>query len=288
LAKSKKKKRTPPLSFLDHTVYLGGFLLTILFVFFVIFAILFLGGKIAFSDPTVIGCRSGAGFLFFLPFCMYVAVSLITLIGSNYSNGKPIFGNKSIRYGEYPWKENFFPLFDPRNKHVYIRPSKIKFRRKLLLIWCIGFLIVTCLLPFSLFQRDCIYKDLSIDSYNLFNQSDNSRYSTADFSSVTIKQTIHSHNPRNFLTRLLSRNVTITAVIQTSDGHEFHFSYADFSDPNEEGIALQTMLKLKAALPNDTLITFDKIYFDRVIDDLNLTESEIQMLKKLLQNECEY
>ena len=279
MAKKKpKKRRDPPLSLLDKTVYIGSMLLS-----FAILALLLLCGyrvkrTVIFQDPTLLACNdSGVSVLWILPFFCFLGISIIVFIAKGLTFRDPIFGNKAIRYGEYPWKPNCYPLLDPRRKRVPVKPSKKRLQRKMLLIWCAVLLVLTCLIPFGLLARDCLYEDHSITAYNAFNQPTNV-YTKDDLTHLTVGISLHSssiHN--NFIIRKLAGNAHPYIRIDTKDGRSFRFSLGNFAD----GDALDEICKLKESFsPQDVTLSNEEL-LDKAISDMNLTEAQAQALRDL-------
>lgn len=263
---------------LDKAIYIFGWILNAVICFSSVFLFIWVQDTVAFSDPSVTAYRTGASMLWAFPLFFFVIVSTNVLIIGNFSSETPIFGNKKIKYGEHPWAKDCFPLFDKRRKNAHVKPSKKRFYRKWLIIWCAVLLFVTSLAPFGLFARDCMYDDLSICSYNTFNRKSGEEYSTEDFSHLTIDTEVGFSTSSRGLIRLFSDpRVTISITVEMKDGNKFTFSYGDFVN----GSALDEMQKIKDVFDSQSITVRGDNLIDEAIDDMNLNEEESQKLRSL-------
>lgn len=276
--KTKKKRRNPPLSSLDKAVYIFGWILNAVICFSSVFLFILVQDTVAFSNPSVTAYRTGASMLWSFPLFLFVIASTNVFIIGNFSSETPIFGNKRIKYGEHPWAKDCFPLFDKRRKTAYVKPSKKRLYRKWLIIWCAALLFVTSLASFGLFARDCMYKDLSIRSYNTFNRKSGEEYSTEDYSHLTIDTEMGFSTSSRGLIRVLSEpRVTVSLTVEMKDGNKFTFSYGDFV----KGSALDEMQKIKDAFDSQAITVRGEYLIDEAIDDMKLSEEESQKLRSL-------
>ena len=116
MGKKRKKStahRVSPLSKLDKTIYIVLSVLLVIAVFGSIIGWILLHGKIAFADPAVIACRVKSSCLWGIPLLLFVSLVGMIVMVECFAGHHPLFGNKTIRYGEYPWKTDVFPLFGP-------------------------------------------------------------------------------------------------------------------------------------------------------------------------------
>ena len=173
--KFKKRKkdtahRTPPLSGLDKAIYIG---------ISILFGILFLASlvgwdslhkRIAFSDPAVIAYKGRFSNYAAAPMFLYILLLGIILLGVSFADKKPIFGNKTIRYGDYPWKTDIYPLFGPQSKAIVKKPHELKFRAALIRVLAGVFAATFLLSCFGIYGRTCLREDRTIVEYSALNR----------------------------------------------------------------------------------------------------------------------
>ena len=273
--KSKKRKRgfRPPLSFVDKSIYWLGLLLV--FPLTVLLAFWFddVTGVIAFQDPAVIAYRSHPSYFFIIPLVLYAEISVFLLCLMALEGKKPLLGNKKVQYGEAPWAKDCFPLFDPRRKSVSVRPSEKRFRRRMRIVWVIGFFLCSLLAPFSFCGRDCLMQDNSIVTYDALNQKAPNPYIADEFTALTIRA------------QYASKAWMYEITIQTEDGMTFTFSYEDFDwrKPGRQETCLRKMLEIKALFPPDAITIKGEQKLEKVVDYLGLNEELTQLLYQLFQ-----
>ena len=124
MSKKSKLKRhlRPPLTFLDKSIYFSCIVISFLLSLLLVFCLDDILNLIAFSNNNAIAYRSNSSMLFALPFLIYLEISIAIIIVVAWEEKKPIFGNKNINYGEYPFDEDCIPLFS--KKHKQITPAK--------------------------------------------------------------------------------------------------------------------------------------------------------------------
>ena len=101
----------PPLTFLDKSIYFLCIVFSFLGALLLAFCFDDIQNMIAFNKPGTVAYRSNASFLFALPFIIFLEISALALFISGWESKKPIFGSKKYKYGEYPFREDCFPLF---------------------------------------------------------------------------------------------------------------------------------------------------------------------------------
>ena len=276
MGKKVKKRKNPPLSILDTTIYYLCIFLSI-FLGFSIFICFYLSrSAIALSDESVIAYTADKGFLWVLPFMLTLTVSLLGLFSGGLTDHMPIFGNKKINYGEHPWAYDCYPLFDKRRKK-YRKPSAKRLHRKIITILCIVILISLCFVPLGLFKRDCLNTDNSITSYNSFNKKSDIVYTQEDFSHLTIDAYYYKNTHRNWVANLIfPRKYSFRLEIKTADGNSFTFKYGDFDNKS-----LDKMLEIKSLFDADSVTVTDADDVDKTIESLNLTSQEAEKLNQL-------
>ncbi len=277
--KSKKKNlsRTPPLSTIDKCVYFVLFVSLIFLFSLYVYGLYDLRQFLAFRDPNMLASSEHWDFLFCLPFMMFVTISVGVFLSAHYGNRTPIFGNAKIKYGEQPWAKDCFPLFDPRRKKGTVRPSAKKRRKTLIAVWCAVAFLLLLLVPFGLFGRDCLYRDLSVNSFNTVNRIEGRTYTQEKFAHLTV-QTNFSSNYRSFY-----RKWRYEVGIEMSDGKVFWFSSKDFDrrDENRKDTALKTMLEIKSRFSPDQITVKGAEDVDRVAEYLSLNEEQTRLLYEL-------
>lgn len=281
--KKKAKAKNPPLSFADKSIYFLAILLSAVLVFLIGMAIYQAKKSIAASNTDVVAYTSGSSILWAFPFLLFVIISLFAFISSNMNNRTPIFGNKKIKYGEYPWSKECFPILDPRRKNVYIKPSKKRFLKTALLIWLSVLLIFSSLVPLCFFERECLMSNNSIVAYGIFNQKISS-YTKENLSHLTIEPSEYSTNTRDVISSIFSRKLTIQITIDTSDGNSFTFTYGDFRQINKDGSdALNSMLKVKSLFPDNSITVVGKDRVEKIIESLEFNTYQAQKLRTLFE-----
>lgn len=279
MGRKKQKKNTnrrPPLSLLDKCIYYLALILSFIAALMIVFRLEDLQELIAFHDPTVIANNVHASFLFILPLSVFLEMSAIIFFAVQLSNKTPIFGNKKVAYGQAPWDKNCFPLFDRRRKNIIKRPSSVKFRKRMLAVWLVGFLIVLMIAPLGLFGRDCLHNDYSINSYNTFNHVSDKVYSTGDYHHLTLR-TIYYPGYRGGSYWCYGMEIEMTdGKTFKYDSREFDYRDADYKDN-----CLKTMAEIKQLFSSDSITIIGADDTDKVADFIGLNESQTRELRKL-------
>ncbi len=276
--KSKKdnRKRRPPLSLLDKSIYLTGLFLS--FILSLLFAFCFedITGIIAFQDSSVVAYNSHASFLFALPFLFYVEISALVFCIVSLEDKKPVFGNRKIQYGETPWAKDCFPLFDSRRKKIYIKPSKKRFHRHMIILWFVGLLLCSLIAPLGFFCRDCLTHNNSIVTYNMLNQEELAPYTPEDYSHLNIQaKYVSGYRMADYW--------KYEITIRMKDGKSFTFSNRDFNwrEPNCQERCLKKMLDIKTFFTPDAITIKEKHSIDKVADYLGMNDEQKQLLQEL-------
>jgi hypothetical protein len=233
---------------------------------------------IAFRDPLVVAYNSRTSYLFALPLLLYIETSALTVWVVAWEAKKPIFGNKKIQYGEAPWEKDCFPLFDPRRKSRYVKPSEKHFRRVMLIIWLAGLLVCSLFASFGFFGRNCLTSDNRIISYNMLNQEISSPYTTNDFSNLTIQAKFVSGYPE-------ADYWEYKIAMEMEDGKSFTFSNRDFDHRKEhyQEICLEKMLEIKSFFASDSITIKGERNINKVVDFLSLNTEQAQLLQELFR-----
>ncbi len=243
--KRKKKGVYPKLTLLDHTVYLLGSVFTV--VGGILAAALFehVCGLIAFAEEGAIAYKSNASFLFALPFLLFLEISAIVFFIGGWTQKTPLFGDKSIRYGEAPFRKDCFPLFRLRKYKSRILPSWRSMMRTALAMWCALFVLLASLVPLSLFGREVLYEDNSTKRINIFNTV-TEEYTPKDYAHLWIYT--------GYNTVYRGGGYWIYEItIEMENGKKHTFGSRDFASGHDA--CLDEMLEIKALFaPEDVTI----------------------------------
>lgn len=277
MAKKRKKDtahRLPPLSAADRTLYLSCAVLLVLGILGSIFGWAGLHRSIAFRDPAVIASRPGFSMLFLLPLLLLTETGGLVAIVCLWGGKQPLFGNPAIRYGEYPWKTDLFPIFGPRQKSMRRPDSERRFLAALKRFWIVSLLVSVLLLPFGLFERTDLREDLTLVRHDLLNRPDPPICLADDAVHLTVTA---QHRLRPSLW-------TYGVVIRTADGALYSFSAGDF-DLSRLGheSCLRRLLELKALFPAGQLRIDRAEHVDDVRRDLGLSAGEAALLQALFR-----
>lgn len=218
--KDNKRHLRPPLTFLDKSIYFLCIVFSYLAALLLVFCFDDIQNMIAFNKPETVAYRNNASCLFALPFMMFLEISALVLFISGLESKKPIFGSKKYKYGEYPFKEDCFPLFYSHKRNQHKTPSQKKFVRQMTNLWCSVLVVFSCLIPFSLFGRDAMYQDNRVEKINLINHVSDT-YTTNDFSELTIQaKYVSGYRTADYW--------KYEIIIEMKDGKNFSFSNRDF------------------------------------------------------------
>lgn len=275
-SKKDRRKRRPPLSLLDKSIYWLGLFLSFILSLLFVYCLGSITDIIAFQDSSVVAYNSHVSFLFGMPVVLYVETSAFVFCIAALEGKKPIFGNKKIQYGETPWAKDWFPLFDSRRKQIYIKPSKKQFRRHMIIIWFVGLLLCSLFVPLGFFGRDCLTYNNSIITYNLLNQEELAPYTPEDYSHLNIQA-------RYVVGYRMSDYWEYEITIGMKDGKSFTFSSGDFNrrEPNYQERCLNKMLDIKTFFTPDAITIKGEHNIDEVADYLGMNDEQKQLLQEL-------
>lgn len=275
MKRKKRKPAAPPLSRLDRCVYYALTALTIAATFGLIAAQIGLTNYIGYRDPGVIAYDHHRSLLWYLPFLLFVMVSALVYIEACRTERKPLFGDKRIRYGSAPWDASVYPLFSKNKPRCYEQPSKKKLRSFGRRLWLGAALTLLCLVPFSLFGRDCLTQDYRVQDYNAVNRL-SAEYEAGEISRIrlgVIRRTF----------RRYSSDYSLELCLIMEDGSEYSFRTDSFRDGARE--ALHVMQELKDGLPPEKVALFGKEMLWRLADGLHLDSEEVALLYRLFEAE---
>ncbi len=289
--KNKQKKRMPPLSLLDKTIY--GILILLSFGLYIgiIFLSLFLCDRVAHSAPDVLAAIEGTSILWAVIPAFVPTLIALSLFGSSFSDSRPIFGKKGIKYGppQYP---PVYPIFMKNKPPVWVSEAQKKSRKTGAIVLLI--LIVVSILPYplSIYGRDSLQTDGSIIEYNIFNRE--SEYHQRE-DVVAVEFSLKEDNSgesfdrnRTWFTRILgkvleSRSYTVCVTITTDDGERFVFRSGDFLEwgRDERTSWLPDMLLLKSLFPPECVTCEDADKLVYAVRDYALNEQDAELLYEL-------
>ncbi len=275
--KSKKKRmlRNPPLSFLDKTIYTTATLVTVFPLLILIATSEMLHNYFAcLIDDSVVASVSRLTIIWAILFLLFLAITAVALICAPYANKKPIFGNKKISYGVYPWASDCYPRFGKQSRKTVLTEEKKKVRRIKIIAWSVMFVVLLSVTPFSLFSRKCLYEDNSIVYYNMANKI-YAEYTPEDFSHLNIRTGWHKSHVRS-----ITGYWYYLIEIETKDGDLLHLDHYDFRYDYDHEKTLMKMIEIKKLFKSDE-ITIDRKDVDIVIDEFNLNEKETALINNL-------
>ena len=273
--KFKKRKkdtahRTPPLSKLDRAIYIIAMLLFGPLILGILIGWDELHERIAFRDPNVIAFKAGIFAVF--PFLLFLVGVLIAL-ACCYSSKRPIFGDKTIRYGDYPWKTDFFPLFGPQHRTVRRRASEQRFRTAVLRI-AAGALVLSLLLAFlGVYRRICLRDDRTIVTYNSLNQAGEPVSIARGCERITVRLYDYTSH------RSWSTYWYYGVIIYRADGKKYEFTSRDFNCGQAD--CIRQMLAIKALFSPGQITVEREDMLDDMIKYNQLDEAEAALLRRL-------
>ncbi len=281
MEKKRKKStahRVPPLSKLDKTIYTVVSVLLVIAVLGAIVGWIILHRRIAFADPAVIACRVKLSSLSVIPLFLFVSLVGWIVLAECFAGHHPLFGDKTIRYGDYPWKTDIFPLFGPQHRPVQRRPSAQQFRSRMIQILAGIFTVTLLLAGLGIYGRICLREDRTIVEYSSFNRPGEPVSIPRDCNCLTVLAQYTGGRAPSW---------TYGVVIYPASGGNYEFLAKDF-DLRRRGhtAALQQLLAIKALFSADqiTIEGTERLY--DVIEDEDLTEFEAKLLETLFSPPC--
>ena len=272
--KFKKRKkdtahRTPPLSKLDRAIYIIAMLLFGPLILGILIGWDELHERIAFRDPNVIAFKAGIFAVF--PFLLFLVGVLIAL-ACCYSSKRPIFGDKTIRYGDYPWKTDLFPLFGTQRKAVRRRASEQRFRTAVRRIAAVALILSLLTASLGVYRRTCLRDDRTIVTYNSLNQAGEPVSIPRDCDRITIKA-------EKFTYRSGAPSWYYGVIIYSADGKKYEFTSRDFNCGHTD--CIRQMLAIKALFSPGQITVEREDLLDDVIEHNGLDEAQAALLRRL-------
>ncbi len=278
MAKQKKKRQKkgrlyPPLSGLDKFIYAVVIALLFIIMFCLVALFELLCNKIAFVDESVIANSPRMTQFFVAPFFFYAFVSVCVC----FSNMKahPIFGNKKVNYSDMKWKM-VYPIFGKDKPYVKKTQDEKKASAVFFKLWAVGFAVTVFIAGFSFCGRYVLKNDFSAEKYSVFNNF-LEEISFSEYEGVEFDLSYQ----RYYYSRGHSRtDYSLSANINVKDKDELCFNEEGFKS---NGDALREMLKLKELFPKDKLTYYTNCTIEEAAKFWNLSEEEITLLHKLLE-----
>lgn len=270
----KKLHQMPKLSFIDQVVYWLGLLLLSAVYFAMALLPLFLRDRISFSDPAVMAVSENASVMWILLPCL--TFFLITFIPWSvfYNDRRPIFGLKDFKYGPPAWPK-IYPLFMKNKPYVWVSAQKQKEKKMAILILVILFLISLIPFPWSLYGRDCLMTDGSIQQYSMFNKR-TAVFTPQEIESIEFSVYKYSTGKYNRTTHW-DVQVTMTA----DSGQEYSFQARDFRRAEEKSSWLKDMMQLKTQFDASIIHYYRTDDLKKVVWDYDLPDVEEGLLFQL-------
>lgn len=284
--KNKQKPKTPPLSALDRFIYAVTLCISAAFCISLIIAVELVKRTLIFSDENELAFKDHISFLWCLPFFLLIVTTIAALYGSYYSAGKPIFGNKNVKYGSPPW-DNTYPMFgkNKSSKKKDLKPIDKRTRKISISIWCACLAVFLCLLPCSLFGREALTKDNKVIEYNFLNKPTD-EYTSENFASVIIRTTERRRS--SSVTKYgggFGWYRTFGIQIIMKDGSNYYFDYEDCDLRSKTSLedSLENMIRLKNSLPQEITAIEGKESLESVIKEKEMNEKETKLLYELFE-----
>ena len=204
-------------------------------------------------------------FPFIFSFLLIIIVPLIAVLGKQC----PIIGNLK------KYKENncFKNEFIPEMTRFIIDIKSFFNSKKRVTICCSLLLLFLCLPPLSLFARTTLSEDFSVEKYNIVNQK-TKVYTADDFNSLMID--VYSSSGKTDTT------YGFAVEIYMENGDSIYINNYEFKNAEEKtDIALDKMLEIKNMFSPESVTIKDYHKLNRVINELDLTDSQIEKLYEL-------
>lgn len=278
MARKAKRRihKMPPLSFVDQMIYWTAMLILCVMYIALLLGPLMLRKKIAFADEAVIAKTDNASLMWLIvPWLTFFFMTAIPWL-EFYQDRKPIFGRKNFKYGPPAWPK-VYPLFMKNKPYVWVSKRTVENRKKIAGILLAVLVISFIPFPWSLYGRDCLYRDGSIRQYNMFDCQ------VRDFSSEQIAEVefeAYEHRAGRHSIRMIW---DVQVHLTTDSGKTYTFDYSEFRE-DVEGMPpywLTAMLELKSCYAPGTVTYTGVEGLYSVIDDNNLNVEEAILLHQL-------
>ncbi len=269
--KKQKRQEVPPLSRLDKGIYIAIMVVCLLAAAALAFDWSWWGEKIFGEAVRTVALRRE--FSEFFAAFLIVAVLLVlvfTLHIKGFVERIPIFGNKNVKYGEYPWPKKLYPIFDERRKQLPMSAEKRRFWRGYAAIICLLLIYAFFISGPTICRRVTLEPDGAINAYNSFTPV--SHCCTEDYECAEFRIYEHWHRFASYLTYEL----TLTC----DDGRSYTFTREDMSTPDD---ALKTVLKIKEELSEEQFGIYRRDLLENLISEENIQAEEEALLRQIFE-----
>ena len=278
MAKKRKKIRrpqTPPLSWADKAIY--GALVLLLLVGMVLFVCLVvsLQARIAHQDPTVLAYQGRLDYLWIFPFLAFLFLGCGLPLTVAYEERKPIFGNKTISYGERPWQKDLYPLLGPQHRKIERTPYAKQLRRIGRIAWVVGLILVLLSVAFCLCRRNTLRSDQTIAVYDTFNRQTAELSIPEDCTELILEVERYSSGKSG------RTKWRYGITLLDAQGRVYSFNCNDFQGSHRE--ILNTMLEIKGLFPTERIRHQGLEQLERAIAFFHLDPQEAALLRELFQ-----
>ena len=276
MAKKHKKiqrPEAPPLSRTDKAIYAGLYLLLIASIPLLILLVNLIREKIAYQDVETIAFRGRLSYLWVIPFFLHLFLGCMFPLTVANEERRPILGNKTICYGERPWKSDLYPMFGPQHKKVDLPQYAKRMRRIFRFLWFAGIFLIVLTMAFCLCRRNTLRSDQTIAVYDTYNRQTDVISIPDDCTALTIQAERYTSGKVK-LPRWCYR-----ITLFTEDGSNYDFTSDDFREDYAE--ILKTMLQIKASFSSEDITIKGIDTLEDMIDFYELKNEEIVLLREL-------
>ncbi len=269
--KKRKRKEAPPLSSLDKRIYIALIMIFLLLTLALVPDWSYWGAR-AFGiwiQPAAMR-REASDFIAMWLLLAVLLVCTITLYIKGFIERNPIFGDKTIAYGEYPWPKNLYPIFDRRRKTHRINVENRRFWRCYVTIMCLILIFVFIISGPVICRRICFEDNGDVNAYNSL--APISRYNVDDYERAEFEIYKHTHRFNSYW----SYELTVVC----SDGRSYSFAREDMKEPAK---ALETVLRIKNMLPEKSFMRFHYQFMETLISEENIRGAEEAMLRQIFE-----
>lgn len=254
----KSSNSRPELTPTDRTIYTVLMILSVAVPFVLLFLLLYMRPRIAYSVSGTVAVAEENSQLLCLPLLFFLFLCPLCVLHEMKNRRIPIFGE---RYTHYAWGEE--PIFS-KDKHP--NPAqRIKTRRRVF-AFCIAFVLLLALAIPSIFTRTTITEDQRICRFNAFNIQTSSR-PLAQSEAVTVR-----------LFRVIRRGSNYYELSFKVQPENREFRMTDAKDTDQ---FLNDLFMLKMSLPKDKFKITGERRADKLIADRSLTPMQAAQLYAL-------
>jgi len=282
-SKTKIGVRKPPLSLLDWMIYLVSFCLAIGGGIALIPLCIRLRDIILFCDPTVLAVTQVSTELSVFIISMCFLFGFMGFLIKQLSARQPIFGNRKVTYGEFPWKKDLFPLFGSYPQKQKQRRDDYQSRKKRkerIMTLCLLVMFLMLLAAFGGLTGACLHDDHSVTVFGVSDGSLGQTYTHERFERLELS--VHYHSGAKG-----GGYMDYSIKIHMDDGKTRQFCRTDFSrnKPDQHTVALQTMTEIKSLFPPGSITIKGENNLELIIRDYDYDAAQARMLRELFDVE---